>query len=75
MTKFWKGFAASYLLWAGVAGFAMKATIPPLNPLGIAYVGLTSPIMMACIAVHSDCGPIPPQQYSRYLFSFQDQPA
>lgn len=70
--RFFQGVLAAYLTMATIAGFAMKAVIPALNPLGIAYVGLTWPVASGCVAVHADCSAIPPRRYSRYLFSFSD---
>lgn len=67
---FLAGAGATYLLMAVVAGFAMKAVLPALNPLGIAYAGLTWPIALGCTAIGDKCSAIPPQRYAEYLFTF-----
>lgn len=71
MTKaFWKGVLAAYLFIALIAGAAMKALLPALNPLGMVYVGLTWPIAITCVAARSECSAVPPQRYAQYLFTF-----
>lgn len=72
--SFWKGVLASYLAIALVGGFAMKTVIPALNPLGIAYTGLTWPIGVTCVALqpYTECSAIPPQNYAELLFTFED---
>jgi len=71
---FLKGAATVYLVVAMLGGFGMKTAIPALNPLGMAYVGLTWPIAMGCVATHSPCNAIPPERYARWLFTFSEQP-
>ena len=71
--RFWQGVLTAYLIQATIAGFAMKAVIPALNPLGIAYVGLTWPIASGCIAIHAECSAVPPQRYAGWLFTFDQQ--
>lgn len=73
--RFVQGALVAYLAQATIAGFAMKAVIPPLNPLGIAYVGLTWPIASGCIAVHAECSSVPPQRYAKWLFTFDGESA
>lgn len=75
MKKFLLGFGACYLAIAIVAGFAMKAVLPTLNPIGIAYTGVTWPIAAGCIAVHAECTNVPPQRYASWLFTFTDDAA
>ena len=72
MTDFWKGFAACYLFVSVIGGFAMQAVIPALNPIGVAYVGLTWPIAVGCTAVRAECSNIPPKQYGAWLFTFEE---
>lgn len=71
MTSFWKGFATCYITVAIICGFAMKAVIPALNPIGIAYACLTWPISVGCTAILMDCNAIPPQRYAKWLFTFE----
>lgn len=66
---FLAGFGTAYLLLAILAGFAMKATIPALNGLGIIYTGLTWPVAMGCVAIRAQCSNVPPQRYARWLFT------
>lgn len=69
MTKqFWAGVGSAYLVYAVIAGFAMKAALPALNGLGIAYTGLTWPVAMGCVALHAECSAVPPQRYAAWLF-------
>lgn len=72
MSNFFKGLLATYLAVALVAGFAMKTVIPALNPLGVAYAGLTWPIAITCVAIRSECSAVPPERYARWLFSFDE---
>lgn len=72
MRNFWKGVLASYLAIALIGGFAMKAVLPALNPLGMVYVGLTWPIAITCVAIRPDCSAVPPQRYAKWLFTFKD---
>lgn len=73
--SFWKGVAVSYLAYSLIAGMAMKATMPALNPLGVAYIGMTWPVPMTCVAIHSDCSVVPPLKYARFLFWQSDHPS
>lgn len=73
MKSFWKGFATCYIAVAIVCGFAMKAVLPELNPLGIAYSGLTWPISTGCVALKVGCSAVPPQRYAKWLFTFEGQ--
>ena len=74
MSAFWKGFLACYLLVALVCGTAMKAVLPPLNPLGVAYSGVTWPIATSCVALHLDDCHVAPQRYARWFFTKDAQP-
>jgi hypothetical protein len=71
--SFWKGVGVAYLVYSAIAGMAMKAAMPGLNPLGVAYIGLTWPVPMTCLAIHSDCSVVPPPKYARFLFSENSQ--
>ncbi|KPH68605.1 hypothetical protein [Novosphingobium sp. ST904] len=62
---FFSGVLATYLFIALVGGLAMKTVLPALNPLGVAYVGLTWPVAMTCVALDNRCSAIPPSQYVR----------
>lgn len=59
---------AFYLMFTALAGLAMKAVIPALNPLGVAYVGITWPVAMACVATGNTCSNVPPERYAYWLF-------
>lgn len=69
------GVLAAYLLVALIGGLAMKTVLPALNPLGIAYVGLTWPVAMTCVALDNPCSAIPPSQYASWLFTFEEPSA
>jgi hypothetical protein len=66
--KFWKGFLTYHFAISLTVGLAFKALMPALNPLGIAYIGLTWPISTLCIALHGECSAVPPQKYADWFF-------
>ena len=70
--SFWRGVASMYFVFSLIAGMAMKAAMPGLNPLGVIYIGATWPVPMTCLAIHSDCSVVPPPKYARLLF-YADQ--
>jgi hypothetical protein len=70
---FWLGVGSAYLLYAGIAGMAMKVVLPALNPLGVAYAGMTWPVAMTCVAMRAECTAVPPQRYSKWLFTFDEE--
>jgi hypothetical protein len=72
--SFWLGAGIAYLVYSGIAGMAMKAAMPGLNPLGVAYIGLTWPVPMTCLAIHSDCSVVPPPKYAWIFFYSDAQP-
>jgi hypothetical protein len=74
VSAIWKGVLASYLAIAVVGGFAMKSVLPALNPLGMAYVGLTWPVAITCVALRNTCSVVPPERYASWLFTFKDTP-
>lgn len=71
--SFWMGVGSAYLAVATVTGFAMKAVIPALNPLGIIYTGLTWPIAVTCVAIDAECSAVPPKRYAKWLFTFDEE--
>ncbi len=82
MRLFITGFASCYLLIALCCGFAMKATMPALNLLGVAYVGIVSPVNFACAALTDfRDGPepicwvgVPDDKTASWLFTFEKGP-
>ena len=72
MRNFILGAATVYLVTAVMAGFAMHRGIPALNALGVAYVGLTYPVGMFCVASGLDCSSVPPERFARYFFTFDE---
>jgi hypothetical protein len=55
---FFKGFATLYLLTGLLQAFAMKAALPALNWIGMAYIASMWPLMQLSVIMDRDLYPI-----------------
>ena len=70
MRNFILGFITCYLCVGLAAGLAMKRMLPPLTYAGVAYVGLSWPVSLVCIASKHDCSPVPSPDHAKWMFAF-----
>lgn len=68
------GLLAFWLGSAFIVGLVFGEVMPALNWKGQVYIGLTWPVALTCHeALNDSCSVVPPQRYSQYLFTFEDE--